>query len=232
MITSLSGLTVDQLSEWLQAIRRVAALDDATALREVDTLAWGLAQAVQGDAGYDFGAELGRNETEGRARLQRELEAARANLAHSERIAPFDAMHLRQSAAIYGTDESRAEVNALAADLEMAFHTAAIGRVLQEPIASTASLRKQLRILEYAASELAIAGRLTPELEAQARAGRERLARFRSQKKLDDAAVAQAGGNAKKAAKLRAEAGVVLAQDWASYFLGDTLSPPEASTRP
>ena len=44
MITSLSGLTVDQLSEWLQAIRRVAALDDATALREVDTLAWGLAQ--------------------------------------------------------------------------------------------------------------------------------------------------------------------------------------------
>jgi hypothetical protein len=96
-------------------------------------------------------------------------------------------VHLRQSAALYGTDELRSETRALAVEVEVAYHTAAIGRVLREPIASTASLPKQLRILEYAQSELAKAGRLIADLEAQARAGRERLARFRAQKKIDEA---------------------------------------------
>jgi hypothetical protein len=55
------------------------------------------------------------------------------------------------------------------------------------------------------------------------RGGKEHVARFRAQKKLDESAVAEAGGSAKKAAKLRAEAGVVLAQDWSRYFPGEQI---------
>jgi hypothetical protein len=87
-IGELSGLTEAQLRDWLQAIRRVAALDDAAALQELDTLAWGLSETVQ-HAGEDLGAELERSDTEGKARLQREVEAAKANLAHPERGAPL-----------------------------------------------------------------------------------------------------------------------------------------------
>jgi hypothetical protein len=48
-----------------------------------------------------------------------------------------------------------------------------------------------------------------------------RLARYRAQKKLDEAEVAEAGGSTKKAAKLRAEAGAVLALDWSRAFPGE-----------
>ena len=46
---------------------------------------------------------------------------------------------------------------------------------------------------------------------------------LRWQKKRDEAEVAEAGGNAKKAAKLRAEAGAMFAQDWLRAFPGDAV---------
>jgi hypothetical protein len=61
---------------------------------------------------------------------------------------------------------------------------------------STASLPKHFRIIDQALAELRQRGRLTREHEQQARAGRERLARFRAQKKLDEAEVAAAGPSA------------------------------------
>jgi hypothetical protein len=39
-------------------------------------------------------------------------------------------------------------------EVEVAYHIEAIGRVLREPVVSTASLPKQLRILEHALAEL------------------------------------------------------------------------------
>lgn len=50
---------------------------------------------------------------------------------------------------------------------------------------------------------------------------KERAARYRSQKKLDEAEVAAAGGNMRKADKLRKEASVLLTQDWAQAFPGE-----------
>jgi hypothetical protein len=55
----LSGLSEDQLRDWLAKLRRIAALDDTTALREVDSLAFGLTAAVQG-VDLRFDEELGR----------------------------------------------------------------------------------------------------------------------------------------------------------------------------
>ncbi len=89
----LSGLTEAQLRDWLGAVRRIAALDDHTALRELDGMAFGLTAAVQ-HAEDDIGEELGRAAEAGRERLKQDLASARANLEHPSRIGPFDGLHL------------------------------------------------------------------------------------------------------------------------------------------
>jgi uncharacterized protein YnzC (UPF0291/DUF896 family) len=135
----------------------------------------------------------------------------------------FDAIHLRQSAYFTEDEAERQEATSLAEQLEVAFAGAQVERALTEPIGSTASLPKHFRSIDQAVGELEKRGRLTPELQQQARAARERLARFRAQKKLDEADVVDAGGNSKKAAKLRAEAKAVLAQDWPRFFPGEAI---------
>jgi hypothetical protein len=217
---TLSGLTEAQLQNWLQAVRRIAALDEAAALREVDTLAFGLAAAVE-NADREIGEELGRGLEAGKERLKQDLAAARLNLQYPSRIGAFDAIHLRQSAYYTEDEAERQEAATLAEQLEVAFAGAQIERALIEPIASPASLPKHYRAIDHAVAELEKRSRLTPELQQRARAAKERLARFRAQKKLDEAEVAEAGGNAKKTARLRAEADVVLAQDWARAFPSD-----------
>ncbi len=106
----------------------------------------------------------------------------------------------------------------IATALEAGYHRSNIQRALTEPLATTASLPKQLRLVDHAVRALERLGRFTPAVAQRAREARERLARFRAQKKIDEAAVAEAGANAKKAGRLRAEAGVLLAQDWSRYF--------------
>ena len=157
-------------------------------------------------------------------RLKQDLAAARLNLQHPSRIGAFDAIHLRQSAYYTEDEAERQEAATLADELEVAFASAQLERALAEPIGSTASLPKHYRAIDYAVAELEKRGRLTAELQQRARAARERLARFRAQKKLDEAEVAEAGGNVKKAARLRAEANAVLAQDWPRAFPGE--APP------
>jgi hypothetical protein len=220
----LSALTEAHLRDYLAEVRRIAALDDVAALVELDTMLWGASEMITTAAGErpDVGDWLSQGREAGTARFQEDLAAARANLEHPERIAPWDGLHLRQSAGIYTDDAgARREALAVADELEIGYAGVQIERALAEPITSTASLPKHHRAIGFALMELEKRGRLTPALRQRARAARERLARYRAQKKLDDAAVAEAGGNAKKAAKLRAEAAVVLSQDWSKAFPGE-----------
>ena len=48
MIGELSGLTEAQLRDVLQAVRRIAALDDVNAAAELDTLVWSISEMVTG----------------------------------------------------------------------------------------------------------------------------------------------------------------------------------------
>jgi len=70
-------------------------------------------------------------------------------------------------------------------------------------------------------------GKLTPELEKKIRAGKERAALFRTIKKLKEAEVI-ANENKPKHEKLIKEADVLLKQDWAEFFPGET--PPDLSS--
>jgi hypothetical protein len=215
-------LSEEQLRGWLSQVRRIAALDDAPALGELDTMAFGLAAAVQ-HAEDDFGDELGRGMEAARQRLREETATARANLQHPSLIGPFDGMHLRQSLIFTEDENERRDGMAIAEELDVAFAGAQIERALTDLIAGTASLPKLFRVIQTAVGDLDKRGRLTSALRQRARAAQERLARFRSGKKLDEAEVAEAGGNVKKAARLRAEAGVVLAQDWPRAFPGEPV---------
>jgi hypothetical protein len=62
-------------------------------------------------------------------------------------------------------------------------------------------------------------GKLATELQETGRRMKERAARWRSEKRLADADVAQAGGSEKRATRLRAEAAVLWAQDYAKAIL-------------
>ena len=81
-------------------------------------------------------------------------------------------------------------------------------------------------LLDAAVAGLKQLGVLSPTLTAMAREAKEQAAWFRARKRLDDAAVAQAGAQVgKRAFKLRSEAAVMLQQDWARVFPGE-IPPP------
>ena len=69
---------------------------------------------------------------------------------------------------------------------------------------------------------LAQKGKLTPELQQRIQQGRERAARFRAEKKLADARVAEAAGRSQTSVRLKKEATALLAQDWEAFFPGET----------
>jgi len=224
MLGALSGLSESQLQGYLAEMRRIAALDDTPALTELDAFAWSLSEAIAaaGDAA-DSGDWLGQSSEERAARFRQEMASARSALTPPAAIRPFDGQHLRQSAAIYCDDkEARREALTLADELDVAYAGAELERALRVQVASAAGLPKQFRLIDAALETLRQHGRLAAEHEQRARAARERLARWRPQRKLDEADVAAAGENSKKAEKLRREAAAVLAQDWPRTFPGET----------
>jgi hypothetical protein len=116
---------------------------------------------------------------------------------------------------------ARAATNTVADELEAAGFYGALLKARDRVIHSASTIGAIIAEVGRATSELERRGKLTPELQQLARQAKERAARHRWQKKRSEADVAEAGGNAKKAAKLRAEAGTVLAQDWLRAFPGE-----------
>jgi hypothetical protein len=225
MSGDLSELSEAQPRDLLQVVRRIASLDDTAALAEIDNLAWSISEMIaRSREALGGGDWLERSAAEGEARFRETLAAAHADLEHPNRIGPFDGTRLRHLA-VLAEDDDRQQTLTMADEIDVAYAGAQLERALTEPIGSTASLPKHFRAIDHAVAELEKRGRLTPELGQRARAAKERLARFRAQKKLDEAEVADAGGNAKKATKLRAEAGAVLAQDWPRAFPGEKAPP-------
>jgi hypothetical protein len=114
-----------------------------------------------------------------------------------------------------------------------------------EPIARAAAIHGAVSLIESARTEQIVntmlADRLLRDVDAAegllremgaadtyrpaARAARERVARYRWRRRMDEAEVSEAGGNIKKATRQRAEARVLLRQDWLRALPNE--SPPE-----
>ena len=228
----LSGLT--DLPSWLTRIREIATLPDAEALQQLDALLWGAFEI----AGAGPEAERDWDEALVQEQIQR-VRSISERLRDTLQRRPQDLTlqdldQLQRETGQIGFNVSRehvqkhaqaiaaakAEAREVATQVELVYLTARIRDAGSLLIATAAAVLKVYGTVNRALEALQRSGQLTPGLEAEGRAAKERAARFRAQKKLDEAEVSEAGGNAKKATRLRAEAGVVWAQDFAKAFPG------------
>jgi hypothetical protein len=228
------------LVEALQAIRRIAALSGGEAYPALQDYLdrW---QAEPGE-NPTMGDLLGDPEWD-RQELRKDmirLRAAIRNKIHGgDRVLTWHATYIRGEAERLGSAypheiyaEFADELAALQRDAvaaaqvwERQAHEGVIRQSLTRELHSASSVQAIYRLVDHNGAELERRGLLTDELRKVARTAKERAARHRWQKKRDEADVAEAGGNAKKAAKLRAEAGAMLAQDWPRAFPGEALPP-------
>jgi len=84
-------------------------------------------------------------------------------------------------------------------------------------------MKSLLNRLDKAKDALSERGGLTEEIQTQVRSVKERFAWNRAQKKLEYSRVAEAGGNFKKAEKLKSEAAEIIKQDWTYVFPGEPV---------
>ena len=163
-----------------------------------------------------------------------------ANLKrHPDQLSPSDARAIREESEDLDRewDEeikalcaeplrvARQEALAIANELETAAHLKNINAALHERIGNVLSAECIREEMEEAAEYFRQTGNLTTELQQQIRQGKERGARYRASKKLSAAQVAEAAGRSRATERLRKESGALLAQDWASFFPGETPPP-------
>lgn len=115
----------------------------------------------------------------------------------------------------------RAEAKEVADAAEVAAHEHTVNQSLNQVIHNTSSVKSIIADIDQAIESLRRQGRLAAHIVIAARLGKERAARYRSQKKIDDAKVAEAGGSKTKGERLRREGAELMAQDWAQAFPGE-----------
>lgn len=243
----LSGLTPAALEEWLAEIRRVAALQGRAALEAADALVWNAAQAIgQAEAvglpadGQDWETDLMQRQLDRVADTCARLHAAPpASLqlhnastlrAEADRLGQLIEPGIRQTFAAK-IMAIRSQAMATAAAVERTCHAQVILHALTQPIDNAAGVTRIIGVVDRAVESLTLASALTDELGQAATHAKGRAARYRSERRVGEAEVAEAGGNLRKAARLRAEAQVMLAQDLARACPGDS-APPGAGAPP
>lgn len=150
---------------------------------------------------------------------------ARSLLAASERIGEYYETNI-QDTFRSEINSLRAEAKEVAIEAEVAAHEHEIHQALTQTIYNSGSVKAIIENIDHSLISLQRMSRLQEKTVLQAREGKARAARYRCQKKLDEAEVAEVGGNGSKAQKLRREAAVLLSQDWAQAFPDEQPPPP------
>jgi hypothetical protein len=216
----------DYEHDLLAKIREIAALDDGLAIERV-------AEFVNE---VRFGTDWERD------RARDTLESIRAQTAHmstclAKRI-PLehweDGQLFMRRVQRLGTHWTPEVQKQFAGDI-------AEVRQLAEPVAKAAAVYGAVALIETTLAETIVSTQIAERMlrdirdtaeflldidpseahSALIRRARERIARYRWQKKVDEAEVVEAGGNDKKGQKLRLEASVMLRQDWTRIFPGE-----------
>lgn len=252
MANFISGLTEGSIRSCLDAFRAIAAMQEEEAMRATDEV---LAQILGGGevtgslrrltpVRYDVTDDLDdwqvRQGEEHIERLTQSVERLEASLLAPEGLRPWDGEGLRGS--VERLDEYmdktvrqlfapriaelKERASQVAKRVEAACCVNDIRGSAAQVIHNAGSVRSIIGSVDKAVAVLSKSGLLTPDLAQVARSAKERAARHRYKKKLDEAEVAAAGGSDKRAAKLRREGAATLAQDWAIAFPGE---PPPSS---
>lgn len=231
------------LAEKMRMVLRLldSGHEDAALGQLGEAVEWGVMKALEaappaddatgddsaGDASYDdpFGTEQWRYERDDLRRLLNELRAeVRARTVNPWHIEPLQKM-------LDGLDlepfpaEERAAVEALAAEARAELGPAkllacdlTIETMVDWNLVGVTSVRAVLDRAASVTKDLEALGALDEPRRLAIRRASERACRYRAVKKIDEAQVAEGGGNQKKGAKLRGEAAVMLQQDWKSAF--------------
>jgi hypothetical protein len=235
-----SGLATERLVELLRAFRNISALPDDRAVKELDQLLTSLRRELTGD---DIPEDLRwqhQRALQDIDRLREHIDRVKAGMvaAGPPQLWDFDSLRMtasnmddyldpRVKAMLLNQIQALQHEAAIVADkAEVAAHSRIITDAGSQVIHSASSVRSIIGTVDDSVNFLRSKNKLSPDNEDLARKAKERAARYRSQRKLDEADVAEAGGNAKKAEKLRKEAAVILTQDWAQAFPGQALPAP------
>lgn len=240
---SYSGLTSEELTDLLQSIRAIASMPDIEAISALDRLIAGLRAHFEGDGSPDEMIWQRRRALDDIERLKAHIDRVRSGMLQQGASLLWDAQSLRTAADNCGSyldprlqgpllPEIRIlkeEAQALADEAEVLAHTGGLRELATRFIHSAASVRGIIADADAIATALRKHERYSSAHEQLWKQAKERAAHFRADKKLDEAEVAAAGGNQKKAGRLRREASVLLGQDWAQAFPSE---PPPGTDDP
>lgn len=130
--------------------------------------------------------------------------------------------HIKQQ-----VDELTPIAEDLAVRMEASFWLRKLRELSIETISNVSTMRRMLRETIEINEFITTKQDAFPEVEENLRKVKERFAWYRAKKKADAAEVAEAVGETKKAEKLRAEAEVMLRQDWREVFDDETVAQRE-----
>ncbi len=230
-----SGFSRERLAEILRRVREIGQLDDSAALEALDEVLSALRlEPEEDELDSDIDWQL-KSLVESMERIRSTIVRVRAAADAPGHQVLWDAQRLLEDAdqLDHYIDSSlktkykdefaqlRAEAKQAAREAERAAHTKMIQEHTTQVIHNASSVKSVIAGIDRAIDALRKLGPVPDDLSQVARQGKERAARYRSQKKLDEADVAVAGGNARKAEKLRKEAAALLTQDWAQTFPGE-----------
>jgi DNA repair exonuclease SbcCD ATPase subunit len=230
MLKCLSGFNDELLHYYLARIREISSLGDEAAIIETDKMVWEIFNskpATGDDEAWE--RDDARDDLKG---INQELTELRNKLKRNVQISMWEVESLRERADELGNEwnaaslaefadelrKAKEEATTIADQAETSARLQVIDESLSQTIHNVSSVQSIFRQLKEASEFLESRDQLTDELKEKIRQGKERAAWYRAKKKLADADVAEAGGSHIKAPKLRKEAAVLLAQDWAVAF--------------
>lgn len=236
---SNSGLKPDEISEVLQSIRVIAGMPDAEALTALDKLLASLRKSFAAEDTTDDLNWSRQNALEAIERLRTLVNRVRSGMLQQEPGLLWDAHSLRSAAERCGEEMDprlqpallptiralKEEAFSLADEAEICGYTIDLRDLAKRVIHNAANVRRIIAEADATAEALQKRKRYSEDHKHLWRQAKERAARFRADKKREEAEVAAAGGNelkAQKAQRLLREADVLLRQDWAQAFPGET----------
>lgn len=236
-VGALTGLPVGEIDRWLREVHKVAALTGDSARDACDTLLWAIWERFKAgnpvppdaqDASdtLDDAAWARWQVTEDISRLRETITRLRRQRGAGQIDAWEPATLARQASNVghlagpVARETMAADIAAvqreaaeLAGELVVAVQRQALVAYGARVIVNASSIPGIVGGIAQAVAELRRLGALTAEDEAMAERGTRRAVRYRSDRKMEEAEVAAAGGNIKKAERLRAEAAVLYRQD-------------------
>jgi len=236
MFKCLSGLDEEQLNYFVERIRYIASLGDEAATIEADKFIWEIANSFSTDTENESESSWRRDEL--LKEMESIIQSTDALIEKFNQDIPFEGWEvdsLERRAELLGENLDEALTNefsdrigkiqenvfGVVNQFRRIFCKLAISELLNQPIYNVSSAQSILRQLESASEFLKSSEELDSETQQMIRKAKERAARYRANKKLAEAEVAEGGGNSAKASRLRGEARVILSQDWAAAFPGE-----------